>query len=76
MAGAAGEYLGNVGGLDVGTLGAIYLAVFIGAPRPAVVRHLIAATHWRIVVVESDATRVRELRRMCLASRLNFSAYA
>ena len=31
MAGAAGEYLGNVGGLDVGTLGAIYLAVFIGA---------------------------------------------
>ena len=40
-------------------------AVFIGAPRPAVVRHLIAATHWRIVVVESDAKRVRELRRMC-----------
>lgn len=30
MAGAAGEYLGNVGGLDSGTLGAIYLAVFIG----------------------------------------------
>lgn len=31
MAGAAGEYLGNVGSLDGGTLGAIYLAVFIGA---------------------------------------------
>jgi NAD(P) transhydrogenase len=30
MAGAAGEYLGNVGTLDAGTLGAIYLAVFIG----------------------------------------------
>ncbi|EJK75371.1 hypothetical protein THAOC_02906 [Thalassiosira oceanica] len=30
MAGAAGEYLGNVGGLDGGTLAAIYLAVFIG----------------------------------------------
>ena len=30
MAGAAGEYLGNVGDLDAGTLGAIYLAVFIG----------------------------------------------
>lgn len=30
MAGAAGEYLGNVGNLDAGTLGAIYLAVFIG----------------------------------------------
>jgi len=30
MAGAAGEYLGNVGQLDGGTLGAIYLAVFIG----------------------------------------------
>ncbi len=30
MAGAAGEYLGNVGALDAGTLGAIYLAVFIG----------------------------------------------
>lgn len=30
MAGAAGEYLGNVGELDVGTLSAIYLAVFIG----------------------------------------------
>jgi NAD/NADP transhydrogenase beta subunit len=31
MAGAAGEYLGNAGDLDVGTLSAIYLAVFIGA---------------------------------------------
>ena len=31
MAGAAGEYLGNAGDLDVGTLGAIYLAVLIGA---------------------------------------------
>jgi len=31
MAGAAGEYLGNVGDLDAGTLSAIYLAVFIGA---------------------------------------------
>lgn len=31
MAGAAGEYLGNVGSLDAGTLSAIYLAVFIGA---------------------------------------------
>ena len=30
MAGAAGEYLGNVGNLDAGTLSAIYLAVFIG----------------------------------------------
>ncbi len=30
MAGAAGEYLGNVGELDAGTLSAIYLAVFIG----------------------------------------------
>lgn len=30
MAGAAGEYLGNVGDLDAGTLSAIYLAVFIG----------------------------------------------
>jgi hypothetical protein len=30
MAGAAGEYLGNVGNLDAGTLGAIYLAVLIG----------------------------------------------
>ncbi|KAL7535577.1 hypothetical protein ACHAXR_008088, partial [Thalassiosira sp. AJA248-18] len=30
MAGAAGEYLGNSGDLDAGTLGAIYLAVFIG----------------------------------------------
>ena len=30
MAGAAGEFLGNVGELDVGTLSAIYLAVFIG----------------------------------------------
>ena len=30
MAGAAGEYLGNVGSLDAGTLSAIYLAVFIG----------------------------------------------
>lgn len=31
MAGAAGEYLGNVGDINAGTLGAIYLAVFIGA---------------------------------------------
>lgn len=31
MAGAAGEYLGNVGNLDAGTLSAIYLATFIGA---------------------------------------------
>ncbi len=30
MAGAAGEFLGNVGELDVGTLSATYLAVFIG----------------------------------------------
>ena len=30
MAGAAGEYLGNAGNLDAGTLTAIYLAVFIG----------------------------------------------
>ncbi|KAL7482879.1 hypothetical protein ACHAW6_008531 [Cyclotella cf. meneghiniana] len=30
MAGAAGEYLGNVGELDAGTLSAIYLATFIG----------------------------------------------
>ena len=30
MAGAAGEFLSNVGDLDAGTLGAIYLAVFIG----------------------------------------------
>lgn len=30
MAGAAGEYLGNAGDLDAGTLSAIYLAVFIG----------------------------------------------
>lgn len=30
MAGAAGEYLGNAGSLDTGTLTAIYLAVFIG----------------------------------------------
>ena len=30
MAGAAGEYLGNAGNLDAGTLAAIYLAVFIG----------------------------------------------
>jgi len=30
MAGAAGEYLGNAGNLDTGTLAAIYLAVFIG----------------------------------------------
>lgn len=30
MAGAAGEYLGNAGHLDAGTLTAIYLAVFIG----------------------------------------------
>ena len=29
MAGAAGEFLSNVGDLDAGTLGAIYLAVFI-----------------------------------------------
>lgn len=31
MAGAAGEFLGNAGDLSAGTLGAIYLAVFIGA---------------------------------------------
>mmetsp|Transcript_17373 Transcript_17373/g.36636 ORF Transcript_17373/g.36636 Transcript_17373/m.36636 type:complete len:1122 (+) Transcript_17373:235-3600(+) len=31
MAGAAGEFLGNTGSLDAGTLSAIYLAVFIGA---------------------------------------------
>ena len=30
MAGAAGEYLGNVGDLSAGTLSAIYLAIFIG----------------------------------------------
>lgn len=30
MAGAAGEYLGNAGGIDQGTLSAIYLATFIG----------------------------------------------
>mmetsp|Transcript_20785 Transcript_20785/g.43716 ORF Transcript_20785/g.43716 Transcript_20785/m.43716 type:complete len:1142 (+) Transcript_20785:166-3591(+) len=30
MVGAAGEYLGNAGELDAGTLSAIYLAVFIG----------------------------------------------
>ncbi len=30
MAGAAGEYFGNVGDLDAGTLSAIYLTVFIG----------------------------------------------
>ena len=30
MAGAAGEYLGNAGALDFGTLSAIYLATFIG----------------------------------------------
>lgn len=30
MAGAAGEYLGNSGALDAGTLSAIYLATFIG----------------------------------------------
>ena len=30
MAGAAGEFLGNIGELDMGTLSAIYLAVFIG----------------------------------------------
>ena len=30
MAGAAGEYFGNVGTLDAGTLSAIYLATFIG----------------------------------------------
>ncbi len=30
MSGAAGEFLSNVGDLDAGTLGAIYLAVFIG----------------------------------------------
>ena len=30
MAGAAGEYLGNVGDLTAGTLSAIYLAIFIG----------------------------------------------
>ena len=29
MPGAAGEYVRNVGGLNVGTLGPIYLAVFI-----------------------------------------------
>jgi len=31
MAGAAGEFLGNAGNLEPGTLSAIYLAVFIGA---------------------------------------------
>ena len=31
MAGAAGEYLGNAGDFDVGTLGANYLVVLIGA---------------------------------------------
>lgn len=30
MAGAAGEWLGNVGELDGGTMSAIYLATFIG----------------------------------------------
>lgn len=30
MAGAAGEWLGNVGELDAGTMSAIYLATFIG----------------------------------------------
>jgi NAD(P) transhydrogenase len=30
MAGAAGEYFGNAGALDSGTLSAIYLATFIG----------------------------------------------
>mmetsp|Transcript_69993 Transcript_69993/g.104136 ORF Transcript_69993/g.104136 Transcript_69993/m.104136 type:complete len:1134 (+) Transcript_69993:51-3452(+) len=30
MAGAAGEYFGNVGTLDLGTLTAVYLAIFIG----------------------------------------------
>ncbi len=30
MAGAAGEYFGNAGALDVGTLSSIYLATFIG----------------------------------------------
>ena len=30
MPGAAGEYLGNVGDLNAGTIGVIYLAVFIG----------------------------------------------
>lgn len=30
MAGAAGEYFGNAGSLDMGTLSAIYLATFIG----------------------------------------------
>lgn len=30
MAGAAGEYFGNSGALDAGTLGAIYAATFIG----------------------------------------------
>jgi NAD(P) transhydrogenase len=30
MAGAAGEYLGNIGELDAGTMSAIYLATFIG----------------------------------------------
>lgn len=30
MAGAAGEYFGNAGALDAGTLGAIYAATFIG----------------------------------------------
>lgn len=30
MAGAAGEWLGNVGELDTGTMSAIYLATFIG----------------------------------------------
>ena len=30
MAGAAGEYFGNSGSLDIGTLSAIYLATFIG----------------------------------------------
>ena len=31
MAGAAGEFLGNAGNLEPGTLSTIYLAVFIGA---------------------------------------------
>lgn len=30
MAGAAGEYFGNAGALDAGTLSAIYIATFIG----------------------------------------------
>lgn len=30
MAGAAGEYFGNAGSLDIGTLSSIYLATFIG----------------------------------------------